>query len=139
MLTATKLYDFDRQTHLHLVPETRFLINKVYQDRYFSSSNTKINLPDRFNGEYFNTALKELQEIYAKLEVRPDIVKASAADAIDTYHDVLIVLQLLYMSGSVALAIRMNELNNTMTSSMVDDIFYIFQNCSGRAAACGAH
>ena len=62
-----------------------------------------------------------------------------AADAIDTNHDVLILLQLLYLNGSVALAIRMNELNNAMTSSMVDDIFYIFQNCSGRAAACGAH
>ena len=65
--------------------------------------------------------------------------KPSAADAIDTNHDVLILLQLLYLNGSVALAIRMNELNNAMTSSMVDDIFYIFQNCSGRAAACGAH
>lgn len=74
MLMATKLYDFNPPSHLHLVPETRFLINKVYQDRYLSSSNTKIDLPDRFNGEHFNTALTDLQEIYAKLEVRTDVV-----------------------------------------------------------------
>jgi len=41
------------------------------------------------------------------------------------------------MYENVALAIRINEQGDSLTGSMVDDIFYILQKCARRASETG--
>jgi hypothetical protein len=42
------------------------------------------------------------------------------------------------MYENVALAIRINEQGDSLTGSMVDDIFYILQKCARRASETGS-
>ncbi len=41
------------------------------------------------------------------------------------------------MYETVAVAIKINERGETLTSSVVDDVFYILQKCARRASETG--
>jgi hypothetical protein len=45
--------------------------------------------------------------------------------------------QEFYMYETVAVAIKINERGETLTSSVVDDVFYILQKCARRASETG--
>ena len=71
------------------------------------------SIASTFHGDHYNRSLHEVVGFYIRLEE-------------------------FYMYENVALAIRINEQVDSLTSSMVDDIFYILQKCSRRASETGS-
>jgi len=66
-----------------------------------------------FNGEHYFRVLHEMVGFYIRLEE-------------------------FYMYETVAVAIKINEKGETLTSSVVDDVFYILQKCARRASETGS-
>ena len=89
-----------------------------------------------FNGDHFNRSLHEVVGFYIRLEV------------LFSFFSLLLCpeqaclmwrnrFQEFYMFENVALAIRINEQGDSLTGSMVDDIFFILQKCARRASETG--
>jgi hypothetical protein len=66
-----------------------------------------------FDGEHYFRVLHEMVGFYIRLEE-------------------------FYMYETVAVAIKINESGETLTSSVVDDVFYILQKCARRASETGS-
>lgn len=85
-----------------------------------------------FNGDHFNRSLHEVVGFYIRLEVRPPLLLRPKQ-----LFTVSTPFQEFYMYENVALAIRINEQGDSLTGSMVDDIFFILQKCARRASETG--
>jgi hypothetical protein len=91
--------------------------NRFLQDKLtIGLTDAKIAYSDvasTFNGDHYKRSLHEVMGFYIRLEE-------------------------FYMYENVALAIRINEQGDSLTGSMVDDIFYILQKCARRAGETGS-
>jgi hypothetical protein len=86
----------------------KFLLTKSSSDKCFEET-TYVDSSERFHSDQFKRCLHDLLGFYIRLEE-------------------------YYMLKSVSLAIGINEEGGSTTSSLVDDVFYILQQCSRRAS-----
>eukprot|EP00227_Mantoniella_beaufortii_P018130 CAMPEP_0197602048 /NCGR_PEP_ID=MMETSP1326-20131121/36436_1 /TAXON_ID=1155430 /ORGANISM="Genus nov. species nov., Strain RCC2288" /LENGTH=678 /DNA_ID=CAMNT_0043169345 /DNA_START=10 /DNA_END=2043 /DNA_ORIENTATION=- len=89
----------------------RWLHDKLTDGQHNDAQVTNTNT---FHGDHYNRSLQDVMGFYIKLEE-------------------------IYLYENVALAIRINdEQVDSLSSSMVDDIFYILQKCARRATETGS-